>query len=282
MKYHNINGQLTAVEDAYIHISDLAIHRGYGIFDYFWVVEGQPLFLEDYLDRFERSAKKMQLEIPVSRTTLKAYIYELFTANEAPTSAIKIILSGGYSGDGYTPEKPNLILMGMKQPRYSTEIMEKGFHLITHEHVRAIADVKTTNYVASILAMREVKAKGGHDVLYHKNGLVSESSRSNFFLVKQDNTIVTAASDILYGITRKQIIDLAKQEYKVEIRDVFLDEVFSAKEAFITSSTKGALAVTRVDNKIIGDGNLGKVTLHLDKLFSKHVQTYLESTTVNV
>lgn len=276
IKYYNLNGVQTPIEKAYIHISDLAIHRGYGIFDYFVVTEGEPVFFDDYLDRFEESAAKMHLRIPLSRVELKTQIRALIAANEAPNSAIKLVLTGGYSSDGYTPEQENLFILAYPQITYSEELMTKGLHLLPYEHVRDIPEIKTLNYVASLMAQQNMLAVGAQDVLYHKNGYVSESSRSNFYLVKEDNTIVTSDRDVLFGITRKHLLLLAKEHYKVEVRAVFLDEVFSAKEAFISSSTKGAFPVTRVADKWIGNGKAGKVTMHLDKMFNEHVEAYIQ------
>ena len=82
IKYYNINGQQTPVENAYLHVSDLSILRGYGIFDYFLAREGHPLFLDDYLNRFYRSAAELYLEIPFDKATLRQHIYDLLAANE--------------------------------------------------------------------------------------------------------------------------------------------------------------------------------------------------------
>lgn len=277
IKYHNINGVITPVEASFVHVSELALHRGYGIFDYFLVKEGQPVFFDDYLDRFEASARTMYLDIPLTREQLKTQVYELIAANNTPNSAIKILLTGGCSSDGYTPEKPNLMILGFMPPVYPQELLDNGYRLMTHEHVRDIAEVKTINYVESLLVHNKLRSLKAHDVLYHKNDLISESSRSNFFLVKQDNTIVTTARDILFGVTRKHILSLAEKHYKIEVRDVFLDEVFSAKEAFLSSSTKGAFPVTKIDDHQIGDGKFGKVTLHLNSLFDTYVEKYISS-----
>ncbi len=281
IKYYNINGVITPAEKAMMHVSDLSLHRGYGIFDYFLVRDNTPIFFDDYLDRFEASAAKMYLDIPISRQALKDRVYELIAANKISNFAIKLLLTGGYSSDGYTPEQPNLMILGYEPPVYPESLIESGFKLMTCEHVRQIADVKTINYVASLIVDRERRAAGATDVLYHKKGLVSESSRSNFFIVKQDNTIVTTDKDILFGVTRKHILALAKDHYKVEVRAVFLDEVFSAKEAFLTSSTKGTFGVTQIDDYKINDGKIGKVTLHLDDLFWGHVQQYISNYTVS-
>ncbi len=276
MKYYNLNGHLIAKEDAYIHVSDVGLQRGYGIFEYFVVVQGVPLFFDDYLDRFEYSAQFMDLSIPLSRAALKKRILDLVAVNKTLDCAIKIILTGGFSEDGYTPAPtPNLFIMPMPAIKHHAKETEQGIRLITVDYVRDLPQVKSLNYVMSLIAQKEMRNKSAQDVLYYKDGQVSESSRSNFFIVKDDNTIVTTARDILWGITRKQIIALAKANFQLEVRDITLSEVLTAKEAFLTSSSKGALAVVNIDGQPIGNGQQGVITKAIDELYNQHSEHYV-------
>jgi branched-chain amino acid aminotransferase len=104
---------------------------------------------------------------------------------------------------------------------------------------------------------------GAEDVLYHQDGQVSESSRSNFFIVK-DGVISTPDKHVLMGITRKQILKIAGN---VQIRPVSLQEALDADEAFITSTTKILLPVTQLDDHTIGTGKPGSVTLDILEKF---------------
>ncbi len=108
--YAYLHGQITPLDQAFLHVSDLAIQRGYGVFDFFKVHAGQPLFLNHYLDRFYRSAQLMELEVPLARPALMEVIQELIRLNDLPLSGIKMILTGGYSANGYEPGEPNLLL----------------------------------------------------------------------------------------------------------------------------------------------------------------------------
>src|SRR5688572_4620649 len=99
------------LNEARLHVSDLAIQRGYGIFDFFRVQGRQVLFLDDYLDRFFQSAALMNLAVPYPVETLKTIIQNLIHQNNLPASGIKMILTGGYSEDGYHPAVPNLLLV---------------------------------------------------------------------------------------------------------------------------------------------------------------------------
>ena len=128
-----INGNIQPYEDASLHISDLAIQRGYGIFDFFKVQDGKPLFIKDYLDRFYESAKLMELAVPLSQTELKDVIYQLITINNLPLSGIKMILTGGYSANGYDPAEPNLIIQQQPLQLPSPDMIEHGIKVITQQ-----------------------------------------------------------------------------------------------------------------------------------------------------
>ena len=277
IKYYNINGQQTPVENAYLHVSDLSILRGYGIFDYFLAREGHPLFLDDYLNRFYRSAAELYLEIPFDKATLRQHIYDLLAANEVQEAGIRLVLTGGYSPDGYTPVSPNLLIMMYDLPASAWEFSAQGIKIITHPFQRELPEVKTINYSTGIRMLKTIKERGASDLIYVDKGeWIRESARSNFFLVLNDDRIVTADEKILWGITRRQVIDAAREAgYTVEERPIHLSELAEAKEAFFTSTIKGVMAIGQIDELVLGDGNIGKVTKVLQDLFVEKVKGYL-------
>ena len=81
--------------------------RGYGVFDFFRVIDGKPIFLDDYLDRFENSMKGLGLTTDFTRQYLTDHIYELIRLNRHPLLGIKMVCTGGYAFDGYTPTSSN-------------------------------------------------------------------------------------------------------------------------------------------------------------------------------
>src|SRR5258708_14331526 len=109
-KYVSINNEIVAEEQGKIGITDLSIQRGYGIYDFLKVINNRPIFIDDHLNRFYRSAAEMYLNVELDGLALKKAIHRLMEMNNVPDSAIKIILTGGYAEDGYTMSKPNLII----------------------------------------------------------------------------------------------------------------------------------------------------------------------------
>ncbi|RNI29157.1 aminotransferase class IV [Rufibacter latericius] len=261
--YAYLHEEFLPLDSAYLHISDLAIQRGYGIFDFFKTHRGLPLFLDDYLNRFYASALFMDLEVPISEEELRETITRLIQMNGLSASGVKMILTGGYSENGYNPGPPNLIITEQPLTLPTEAQLATGIKIITHEYVRELAAAKTINYSMGIRLIQQVKAKEADDVLYHQHGVVSEFPRSNFFIVREDNTLVTPAHEILRGVTRKNVLELAARKYKVEEGTVTLDDIARAKEAFMTSTTKRILPIVSVDGKPVGTGKPGEVSLDL-------------------
>lgn len=263
-----VNGQYLPENEANIHVNDLGLLRGYGVFDFFRAINGKVLFLEDHLDRFEYSSGKFQLPIPYTRDELKEILQKTIELNKQPLLGIKMILTGGYSVDGYTPAKPNFIIVAKP---FTFLDKPEGMHLMTLEYLRELPDIKSLNYMVPIYNRPKMLAIGADDYLYHKDGLVSELSRSNIFAVINQK-IITPSKNILHGITRKHILKIASYNWTVEERDLSLGEVQAADELFTTGSTKKVTSITRIDKQAVGNGKIGKITQALSELFEKYEQ----------
>lgn len=269
-RYVSINHQLYLEEDAKISITDLSIQRGFGIFDFLKTVDNRPIFLEDHFSRFYNSAKEMNIELDVDRTKLKLSIDELMEKNNLPNSGLKFILTGGFSSDGYTMSKPNLIIT---QTAFTVDpnSFHSGIRLVTYEHQRQLPQIKTIDYLQAIRLQSYVKENKADDILYFNNGNILECPRANFFIINDDN-IITPKTNILKGITRMKILDMKIEGYEIVEKDISLKDLETANEAFISSSTKNALPVLSIDGKIIGDGKSGKITERVNQKLMQLIQ----------
>lgn len=245
-----LNGDILPSEEAKIHVGDIAILRGYGAFDFFRVIGGRPVFMEDYLNRFERSVKALHLTHPFSRIDLRNAIFELIARNNAPLLGIRLVCTGGVSPDAYTPTTANTIILAKP---FTFHPYEQGLALATFDFQRELFQAKSTNYLFPVAMLPRLNELKADDVLYYRDGLISESSRSNVFLVKK-GTLITPDTGMLEGITRKRILSFANEILPTEVRPVYLDEVYEADEVFLSASTKRISPVTRVDNSHFGSG----------------------------
>lgn len=260
--YVFLNDQFVEAEKAVLHISDLAIQRGYGIFDFFRVRNNVLLYVEDHLDRFLASAKIMHLESPYDKDKLLAILKELLAKNNIPNAGIKMILTGGYSPDAYLPVKPNFIIQ-QSPLEFQDTLTPKSVSIITHEFTRDLPSAKSINYSMGIWLQKKVVESKADDVLYHQNGLVTEFPRCNFFIVTADNEVLTPADDSLKGVTRKKLLELNGKGFTIREAAVTTDDVHKAKEAFLTSSTKRIQAVVKIDGQPVGNGQPGEITTQL-------------------
>lgn len=258
-----INGNWIDAANATVHVSDLSVQRGYGVFDFFRTVEQTPLFVDDHLARLQHSAATLRLALPYAADELKQIISELINRNQLATSGIRITVTGGNAADTYSPATPNIIIT--QNPLTMADVFDaqKGIALITEEYVRELPEIKSINYLMGVYLQQKVKDAGADDVLYVSNGNISELPRSNVFVVTQQNELITAHSKVLHGITRKQILQLSAPLLNVKEQAVTLSDVYSAKEVFVTSTTKRLMQVYSVNGQIIGEAKGGAVSTEL-------------------
>ncbi|MES2448188.1 MAG: aminotransferase class IV [Bacteroidota bacterium] len=269
-KFISINNQLFLEEEAKIHVSDLSVQRGFGIFDFLKTINGKPIFIEDHFNRFYNSAKELNITVPYSKENLFKAINDLMDGNNLPDSGLKIILTGGFSPDGYLMADPNLIITQTPFKLDETSF-DKGMRLITYNHQRQLANVKTIDYLQAIRLQPLVKQQMADDILYHHEGSVRECPRANFFIVK-DKTISTPKTSILWGITRSKILNFKIDGYEIIAEDFTLEDVKNADEAFITSSTKNVMPILNIDGKDIRNGKVGAVTSLIKDEFKSLLQ----------
>ena len=271
-----LNDKIIDEDKAFVHVSDLALLRGYGVFDFFRLVELQPLYLEDHLARFFRSADALRLKCPIGRKRLRSMIFEMIATNKIQNSGIRIVLTGGASETGYSIGKPTLFVMNEPINALPEDHFAKGIKLILHEYIRDLPEVKSINYLTGIYKLPDIKKHHAMDLLYHWNGKISEVTRSNFFIIDKKGKIVTPQSGVLKGINRKHVIGMAKKHFEVEERDLHLTELSTVKEAFITGTTKKIMPVCQIDDITVGDGNPGPVTMKLQQQYDAYITSFLQ------
>ena len=248
-----LNNQFIEENKAVIGVNDIAIQRGYGMFDYFRTSDYHPLFIDDYLDRFFNSASLLRLKSPHSKEKIKTIIDEMIRRNNVADAGFRLILTGGYSTDNFEIGEPNFIILQQPVSLPSAAQFQKGYSIVLHEFQRDLLD--------------EIREKKANDVLYHKDNCILELPRANIFIINKDGGVVTPLLNVLPGITRKRVLEIADKVYKVEERNITINELKKATEVFITSTTKRILPVLKIDNKPVGDGKPGLITTALLDLY---------------
>jgi branched-chain amino acid aminotransferase len=267
------NGTIGTVEATNIHITDLGLLRGYGLFDYFITYNGRPFQWDWYWERYERSAKLMCLPNPIQKEEAYQVVMGLIEKSSLDNCAIRFILTGGYSPDSISMTKPNLLIISEDIHSLKPQEYQTGIKVISHDYVRDLPEIKSIDYKHLMILQPDIKAANASDVLFHKRGYVSELSRSNIFLFKE-NTLITPNRKVLRGITRRFVLELAKSHFKIEERNVELKELFSADEVFTTSTTKRVLPITQIDKTTLSNGKIGSKTMFLLDLMNEKVKNW--------
>lgn len=271
--YQYFNGDIIGVDDPVFRTNDLALLRGFGLFDFFRTYNGVPFRWDDYWQRFENSARLLKLPIPASQSEIEKVLADLHSMSGQKEVAFRFVLTGGYAPDSVHVVQPNLLIRTEPLPQDNPAGRLKGIKVLPYEYVRDLPEIKTTNYVHMVLMADELKRQQAADLLFHSNGEVSELTRSNLFIFQGDQ-LITSDRNILNGITRRVVIELAKAHFDVEIRPVTYKEVITADEVFTTSTTKWVMPVVEIGEQPVGNGLAGKRTLRLQQLFEQVIANW--------
>lgn len=280
MQFCFLNGEIIPLSEAKVGVEDIGLLRGYGVYEAFTALGGKTFRFVDHWNRFLDSAHALGLNIPVTEEKAERVIKELCEKNGLTgRSNVRFILTGGkaYGGIEYNFETPTFYILVEKHEPLPVEICEEGGKLITYPHLRFMPERKTTNYITAVNLQNYRKEEKAVEILYVHDGQVLECATSNIFLVK-DNILFTPAENILPGITRKVVLELAtSMEMSVEERLVGESELKLADEIFITSSFKDIVPITHIDEFQIGSGSVGPATKKLSQAFQDYFKSQFPS-----
>ena len=271
--YQYINGEIVPVDAPVLKTNDLGLLRGYGLFDYFRTYNGIPFRWNDYWARFVNSAKILKLPISKSKEEVSKILADLYAMSGEREVAFRFVLTGGYAPDSVHVVEPNFIIRTEPLPQDNPAGRKSGIKVLPYEYVRDMPMVKTTNYVHMVLMAEEMKNQGASDLLFHKGGEISELTRSNIFIFEGDK-LITSDRNILFGITRKTVLELASTHFEVVVRAITLEETLAADEVFTTSSTKWVMPIVQIGDVLINGGIAGKRSLFLQDIFGKMVSNW--------
>ncbi len=270
-----INGKYFKPKEARISVFDLGFTRAYAAFDFLRTYNGKPFYLKEHLNRLLNSAKIIGLKHQYNLKFLENIVFKAFEKSKLKEASIRIYLTGGESKDFLTLSKANLIIIVTPIKNLSEYLYEKGGKLITKTCERILPQAKTTVYTEGLKYLQEAKKRGAIEVLLISlDKKILECTTSNIFVVF-NKKLVTPRNNILLGITRKVVINLAKKvKISVIERDVYLKEIRNADEVFITATNKEILPIVEIDNYKISDKQIGEITKRLREEFKKFVNNY--------
>ncbi|MCA9364865.1 MAG: aminotransferase class IV [Candidatus Moranbacteria bacterium] len=273
-KHCYINGVILPENDVKISPHDIGLLRGYGVFDVMRTTEdGTPFLLDDHWERLKKSAHELEMAIPITKDEFTKTIEALLQRNNMSLASIRTVLTGGISPDSFSIGKMTFLIMTEKFKKPPKEAYQNGASTITVDHRRHIPHVKTINYIVPIRHNSKRNKAKALEIIYVKDHIVYEASTSNIFIVRK-NTLITPKEKILKGITRKTVLKIASPIMAIEERKMTENELFHADEVLLTASNKGVVPVTKINDKKIGNGTVGKHTKNLMKQYNQFIKDY--------
>lgn len=261
------NGLFQPVSEISIPVTSISVNRSYGAFEFFEVINGQPFYGDRHFARFNHSLDILKLKTEY-QSQLFSIVDEIVVRNNLKNTFIKVFVlpHEGIKNGFY---QASLYVFPVEIPTFSHLLYTEGAALTIRNFQRFLPEAKSTNYLAGQFWMDELSDKKVVDILYHNGKTIQETSRGNFFLVK-DKKIITPDTNILKGITRSIVLDILSQTgLMISETKVPIDLLDEADEFFITSTTKHIMPVTRIDKISIGNGQPGLITQQLMAAFKK-------------
>lgn len=268
-----VDGRWVRPNEATLSISDLAVLRSYGVFESLRTYNRRPFHLSEHLERLYHSASIIELDVPYTRAFIAHIIYEAIERNPYKHAVLRLFITGGESEDGIMPTgRAVLAVLITALGERDMERFARGTKLITTRLQRVLPEAKTSNYVTAIRALKEAARHGASDALFvNEQDHVLEATRSNFFIFRGD-TLITPCTEVLIGVTRNVVLDLARDHFAIEERPILLGELSTADEAFITSSSREIMPIVQIDDWTISDGKPGPRTYELEQRFIELVE----------
>lgn len=270
-----LNGEYLQADDAMVSVNDRGFLLADGIYEVTPAYRGNLFMFDRHKARMERGLAEIRIDQDLSG--LERMKLDLLSRNgldTAETALIYVQVTRGVAPRTHAfptdPVPPTLYAFAKAFSRPSAQQWNGGFKAITVEDIRwGRVDIKTIQLLPNALAMQAAADAGAQNVVFHRDGVVTEGGHANFMVVLGD-TLVTHPADhhILHGITRGFVLELARDlGVPVEERAFTLDEMARADEAFFTGTTTEVYPTVLVDGRPVGDGSVGPVTRRLHGAF---------------
>ena len=282
-----VNGAFVPENDAKISIFDRGFLFADGVYEVTGVLQGKMIENNQHLKRLHRSLSELGIPAPIEDQKIIAVQEELIRRNHIEEGIVYIQVTRGAADRDFTyPEEvmPSLIAFTQVKSLLNAPAMEKGIRIITTPDIRwGRPDIKTIGLLASSMAKMQAMHAGKDDAwLVDPDGLITEATASNAYIITHDNTLITRhlSKAILSGITRQSILALVqKNDIRFEERAFTVDEAQDAKEAFMTGSAAFIVPIIEINNHSVGSGKPGELTRKLHQLYTEMalMQTAIQS-----
>jgi branched-chain amino acid aminotransferase len=275
----NVNGRVSDQANAVISVFDHGFLYGEGIYETLRTYNGQPFLFDRHMKRLRTSAGMLALPVPLSDAQIDERFRETVSAaglgsDRQREAYIRILVTRGIGELTYDPAAtpdPSIVVIVKPHVDPPRDVFERGVKValvpIVRNHPGSVNPlIKSNNLLNNALAMQEAFRRGGYEgVMRNFRGELAECTQSNLFIVKNGAALTPPIdAGLLAGITRAFLFEVGS-EAGIPVREAVLgdDDLFDADESFLTSTTREVVPIVKVDDRIIGAGTPGPVTLAL-------------------
>ncbi|MBN2101540.1 MAG: aminotransferase class IV family protein [Candidatus Aenigmarchaeota archaeon] len=259
------NGELIRKEDANISVYNKSFFFDFVVYSNIKVVNGNMFIPELEIEKLFQSAKKIGIKHGFSKKIILEWMRILIKKNNIENALVRLLLIG--------PDMDTetiLFLFPVGLTFYPKKFYSKGVKVITFQGERLFPTAKTKSLLLNFIAYREASGKGAVDaLLIDRNGNIAEGTRTSFFAVKGDTLIAPPDDNVLEGVTRKIILEIAPQIMKIKKQKISLKEIKNYDFLILSGTTLGIMPISHVDNKRLEIRNPEKLK-HLQKIFREY------------
>ena len=259
-EYFSHNGELKLLSDAHVPLANIEYQYGFGVYETIRVSKRTPLFLEEHCERLMESARIIALEHSFDAEFVRKSIRELVMKNAIEACNIKVLLIGGKK-----KEDASLYLLCLNPLFPEKNLYREGVICTTYEHERSFPHAKTLGMLDSYIAYRGAKEKGAYDALFvNSKGCITEGTRTNILGLKGRTVVSPPEEEILLGVTRKHVLEVAKEiGFEIVTEGISLEKVGDFDNLFLTSTSSKIMPISQ-----IGETKLNAASSKLLELMS--------------
>mgnify|MGYP001330551012 FL=1 len=279
-----LDGKIVDEADAKISVFDHGLLYGDAIFEGIRFYNGRVFRLTEHIERLYLSAKALLLKMPWTLEEVCEATLQTIRANGLKDGYIRLVVTRGIGDLGLNPylcPTPSMFIIASGITLYPAELYENGLEVVTCSTRRPTPaslspQVKSLNYLNNVMAKVEaLKAGAKEGLMLNEQGYVAECTGDNVFIVKKDEVITPPVSDgSLDGITRQVIFELCA-ELGITIREMSMAryDVYTADESFLTGTAAETIPMVKLDEREIGDGKPGPISLKLIEAYRQKVRS---------
>ncbi len=275
-----MNGKLVPERAAKVSVFDHGLLYGDGVFEGIRSYDGRVFMLDEHVDRLFRSAKAIDLKIPLTPQGVARAVVMTCKANKTLNGYIRLVVTRGVGTLGlnpYTCSKPQIVIIAGNIQLYPRKLYDDGLSIVTvgtlRNHTESInPQIKSLNYLNNVMAKIEAINAGCMEaVMLNQQGFVAEATGDNIFVVRGKRLITPPPwCGTLEGITRNVVMKLAVED-GCDVSEQVLTryDLYTADEVFLTGTAAEVIPVVNIDRRSIGAGVPGLVTRRLAAAFRR-------------